>query len=145
MRQSILLAAMASASVSYAATATIKASGLVFQPASATAAVGDVIEFHFLPSNHSAVMSDFSSPCKPAGSGKGFSSGFWPSQSGENVRHAFQSCRHVIFVGGMLTYDVALGRGLPSEDQRHQPDRILLFAAERCPLPEGHDWLHQRG
>jgi plastocyanin len=88
MHQSILLAALAGVGVSYAATATIKATGLVFQPASATAAVGDVIEFHFLPSNHSAVMGDFSSACKPAGSGKGFSSGFLPSQSGENVRHA---------------------------------------------------------
>ncbi len=59
-------------------------SGLTFSPNSATAAKGDIIEFHFHPINHSVVMGDFSNPCKPAQTG-GFYSGFMPTSSGENV------------------------------------------------------------
>ena len=52
--------------------------------------LGDVLEFHFMPKNHSVVMGDFDSPCMPAASG-GFSSGFLPTNSSENVSSRFHS------------------------------------------------------
>ena len=56
-----------------------------FEPNSTKAAVGDILEFHFLPHNHSVVMGDFNVPCQPAAIG-GFYSGFKVVDSGEDVR-----------------------------------------------------------
>jgi plastocyanin len=39
--------------------------GLNFEPDNISAAIGDIIEFHFLPKNHSVVQSSFSNPCQP--------------------------------------------------------------------------------
>ena len=47
--------------------------GLAFSPDTVTADVGDVLEYHFVGSIHSAVQGDFSSPC--AQSSTGFDSG----------------------------------------------------------------------
>jgi plastocyanin len=47
---------------------------LVFDPENVVAEVGDVVEWHFLPRNHSVVQSSFGEPCKPLTDG--FSSGF---------------------------------------------------------------------
>ena len=58
---------------------------LAFSPDSLTAKVGDVLQFHFHPINHSVVASDFDNPCSPSKSG-GFFSGFMPVSSGEAVR-----------------------------------------------------------
>lgn len=68
-----------------ARTITIEGGDDYFKPTSVNASVGDVLEFHFLPHNHSVVMGDFTTPCLPASSG-GFYSGFLPASSGENVR-----------------------------------------------------------
>jgi plastocyanin len=87
--QSSPFAGLAFVAWSHAATVTVKAGGstnLVYEPAMATASPGDVMEFHFLAHNHSAIMGEFGNPCMPAGDGKGFSSGFWPVSAGENVR-----------------------------------------------------------
>ncbi|KAH8650050.1 Cupredoxin [Xylariales sp. PMI_506] len=55
---------------------------LTFIPASVTASPGDVVEFHFLPKNHSVGMGSFDSPCRLAEQG-GFFSGYWPAQEGQ--------------------------------------------------------------
>ena len=59
--------------------------GFTFEPNTVTADVGDQLQFHFYPTNHSATSSDFSNPCNPSASG-GFSSGFILAPSGEDVR-----------------------------------------------------------
>ena len=57
--------------------------GLVFNPDSVTADVGDQLDFHFYPKNHSVVQSAFSSPCLPLAGG--VYSGFVPEEAGEGV------------------------------------------------------------
>lgn len=61
--------------------------GLAFTPDSVTAKVGDILEFHFHPINHSVVMGDFNNACQPA-QANGFFSGFMPVSSGEGVSSA---------------------------------------------------------
>ena len=51
-------------------------SGFTFSPDSATADVGDVVEFHFFGSIHTAVQGDFTTPCQMGSlMGSGFDSG----------------------------------------------------------------------
>jgi plastocyanin len=87
MRFLTILVAVAAA-VSRVGATTIRIevgqTGLTFSPNNITAAVGDILEYHFHPPNHSVVMSDFNNPCQPASSG-GFYSGFMPVSSGESV------------------------------------------------------------
>ncbi|KAL2178360.1 uncharacterized protein P884DRAFT_258452 [Thermothelomyces heterothallicus CBS 202.75] len=57
--------------------------GLRFDPENIVAEVGDVVEFHFLPRNHSVVEASFDAPCAPRddsapGSPTTFFSGFFP-------------------------------------------------------------------
>ncbi|OHF02961.1 hypothetical protein CORC01_01719 [Colletotrichum orchidophilum] len=58
--------------------------GLTFEPNSITAAVGEVVEFHFYPRAHSVAQSAFDSPCQPLANGSttGFFSGPVPVSSG---------------------------------------------------------------
>ena len=65
---------------------------LAFNPDTIKASVGDVLEFHFHPINHSVVMSDFNNPCAPATTG-GFFSGFMPVSSGEAVSFTYMRYR----------------------------------------------------
>lgn len=58
-------------------------SGLTFTPHDIKASVGDILEFHYHPKNHSVVAADFATPCRPKAEG-GFYSGFFPTASGEN-------------------------------------------------------------
>lgn len=58
--------------------------GLTFTPNDIKASVGDILEFHYHPKNHSVVAADFATPCRPKAEG-GFYSGFFPTASGENV------------------------------------------------------------
>ena len=58
--------------------------GLVFDPENVVAEIGDVVEFHFLPKNHSVVQSSFENPCVPIND-NAFFSGFFPTTSGQNV------------------------------------------------------------
>lgn len=50
--------------------------GLRFDPDNVVAEVGDVMEWHFLPMNHSVAQADFDTPCVPSASGLGFFAGF---------------------------------------------------------------------
>ncbi|KAL2162489.1 hypothetical protein VTH06DRAFT_7403 [Thermothelomyces fergusii] len=58
-------------------------SGLRFDPENIVAEVGSIVEFHFLPRNHSVVEASFDAPCVPRddrapGFRPTFSSGFFP-------------------------------------------------------------------
>lgn len=77
-----LLASSASAATISIAVGEI---GLTFSPNSATAAVGDVLEFTFYPKNHTVVQGAFNSPCDVGSVTSGFYSGFMPTTSGTNV------------------------------------------------------------
>jgi plastocyanin len=58
------------------AGSTTENNGLHFEPQNVVAEIGDLIEFHFLPKNHTVVQSSFDKPCEPLDSGKGIFSGF---------------------------------------------------------------------
>ncbi|KAF3903287.1 hypothetical protein ABW20_dc0109931 [Dactylellina cionopaga] len=57
--------------------------GLRFDPENIVAEPGDIVEFHFLPRNHSVVQSNFANPCVPIGP-DAFFSGFVPTNYGQN-------------------------------------------------------------
>ena len=55
--------------------------GLRFDPDNVVAEVGDVVEWHFLPKNHSVAQSSFAAPCVPQDNA--FFSGFQPTPEGQ--------------------------------------------------------------
>ncbi|KAK6526072.1 hypothetical protein TWF281_011111 [Arthrobotrys megalospora] len=57
--------------------------GLRFDPENIVAEPGDIVEFHFLPRNHSVAQSNFANPCQPISS-TAFFSGFVPTNYGQN-------------------------------------------------------------
>src|SRR4051794_4648394 len=71
-----LLAAIAAGAVAKTITIDAGEGGLIYNPNTVTADVGDVIEFHFYGAFHTAVQGDFNTPCQrgPLG-GSGFNSG----------------------------------------------------------------------
>lgn len=79
-----ILSAAAAASLAMAETRVVAVgqNGLTFEPQMVTAAVGDTVEFHFWPQNHSVVAGDANSGCSPLSGGQGFFSGFMPVASG---------------------------------------------------------------
>jgi hypothetical protein len=68
-----LLAGLAATVAAKTIVITAGSGGFAFSPSTVTAAVDDVLEFHFVGSIHSAVQGDFSSPCVQ--SSGGFDSG----------------------------------------------------------------------
>ncbi|KAK6066545.1 extracellular serine-rich protein [Seiridium cupressi] len=50
---------------------------LSFEPNNIFAQVGDVVEWHFAPKNHSVAQSSFGEPCKPLTDGSGAEVGFF--------------------------------------------------------------------
>jgi len=64
-----ILAVLITSAVAKTVVINVGQSGLSFSPDSSTADVGDVLEFHFFSSIHSAVSGDFSSPCQMSSSG----------------------------------------------------------------------------
>ncbi|KAF3905249.1 hypothetical protein ABW21_db0204318 [Orbilia brochopaga] len=56
--------------------------GLRFDPDNVQAEIGDIIEWHFTPRNHSVVQSSFAQPCIP--NPGAFFSGFVPTMAGQN-------------------------------------------------------------
>lgn len=50
--------------------------GLRFDPDNVVAEIGDVVEWHFLPRNHTVAQSSFGNPCQPLADGSGFFPGF---------------------------------------------------------------------
>ncbi|KAK2593799.1 hypothetical protein QQS21_008507 [Conoideocrella luteorostrata] len=58
--------------------------GLKFDPDNVVAEIGDIVEWHFLPKNHSVAQSSFSEPCKPLDNGVSFFPGFqFATQEGQ--------------------------------------------------------------
>jgi len=51
--------------------------GLNFEPNNVFANVGEVVEFKFLPKNHSVAQSSFDAPCKPLLDNSGMQTGFF--------------------------------------------------------------------
>jgi plastocyanin len=58
------------------AGSTTANNGLHFEPENIVAEIGDLVEFHFLPKNHTMVQSSFEKPCEPLAGGAGIFSGF---------------------------------------------------------------------
>ena len=81
-------------------TAVAKPS-LRFEPNIVKAEVGDYIEFHFAPQNHSVARGTFSKGCSPAHD-DGFFSGYIPVEEGESVGFSFSGCLE----SGRLTADM---------------------------------------
>jgi plastocyanin len=51
------------------AGSTVQDKGLHFEPENVVAEIGDMVEFHFLPKNHTVVQSSFDKPCAPLDGG----------------------------------------------------------------------------
>lgn len=66
---------------------SVGSNGLTFSPNSMTVPVGDQVEFHFFPPEHSVAQSSFSTPCAPPSNGTAFWSGFIQTSSSSNVCH----------------------------------------------------------
>lgn len=64
------------------AGATTENNGLHFEPQNVVAEIGDYVEFHFLPKNHTVTQSSFDRPCEPL-SGGIFSGFNFPTATGE--------------------------------------------------------------
>lgn len=85
--QHLAIASVLAATGANAATHIVKAvakPSFAFQPNTVDAKVGDYIEFHFGPANHSVALGTFHKACQPA-SQDGFFSGYLPVAEGENV------------------------------------------------------------
>ena len=64
--------------------------GLKFDPDNVVAEIGDIIEWHFLPKNHSVAQSSFGEPCVPLPDGSSFFSGFEFVTDGPQSENTFQ-------------------------------------------------------
>ncbi|KIE03974.1 extracellular serine-rich protein, partial [Metarhizium majus ARSEF 297] len=64
--------------------------GLRFDPENVVAEIGDIVEWHFLPQNHSLAQSSFAEPCKPLADGTGFFPGFEFATSQGQARNVFR-------------------------------------------------------
>ena len=58
---------------------TVGGATLTYNPSSITAAIGDIVEFHYLAKNHSTTQSSFNTPCVNAHQ---FDTGFMPNPTG---------------------------------------------------------------
>jgi len=58
--------------------------GLKFEPDNIVAEIGEIVEFHYLPKNHSVAQSSFEKPCVPLDNGASFFSGFQPVAEGQS-------------------------------------------------------------
>lgn len=86
MLQKSVLLALVPAFVSAAVhNVDVGKSGLVFDPNSLTAAMGDTVNFHFYPGDHSVAQSTGSAPCVPSGADAIYS-GFINPTSGEDSK-----------------------------------------------------------
>lgn len=73
-----LLVAGAVASAKQTIRIDVGKDGLQYSAPSVKAAVGDELEFHYYPKNHTVTQSSFDKPCQPLAGG--FHSGFVPTQ-----------------------------------------------------------------
>jgi plastocyanin len=59
--------------------------GLHFEPSNVVAEIGDIVQFEFLPMNHSVAQSSFAEPCVPLADETGFFAGFeFATKEGKN-------------------------------------------------------------
>ncbi|KAF2466506.1 uncharacterized protein BDR25DRAFT_306056 [Lindgomyces ingoldianus] len=65
------------------AGSTVANKGLHFEPENIVAEIGDLIEVHFLPKNHSFVQSSFDKPCEPINDNAVFSGFQFNTMAGE--------------------------------------------------------------
>jgi len=81
-----LLASAALLSLAGAVTHVVDVgkNGLAFTPNSTAAGIGDIVEFHYFPKDHSVVQTSFGAPCQ-FNLTNPFFSGFMPTSSGEAV------------------------------------------------------------
>jgi plastocyanin len=71
-----ILSILAASALAKTISVYVGKGGLVFSPDTIAADVGDVVEFHFFGSIHTAVQGDFSTPCAIGSlKGTGFNSG----------------------------------------------------------------------
>jgi hypothetical protein len=130
----------------YANAAYDNSFGEVFEmvPNELTAAVGDVLEFHFtgpglgvLGGNHSVAMGDFNSPCMPA------REGFFSGYMGVNATSKEAVSDHVHRESVRVSADCCpIGSSLSSRRHQHRPDGLLLHT--RSALCNGHVWRCER-
>lgn len=70
-----------------------KEGNLKFYPEELEVAVGELVQFHFYPRNHSVARSTFAEPCNPiegsANASAGFFSGFMPVQETDTFMPTF--------------------------------------------------------
>jgi plastocyanin len=64
-------------------TVAVGRGGLKFDPDNVVAEIGDIVEWHYLPANHSVVQSSFAKPCQPEDENAIFS-GFFPVTEGQS-------------------------------------------------------------
>lgn len=64
--------------------------GLKFDPDNVVAEIGDIVEWHYLPMNHSVAQSSFAEPCKPLADGTGFFPGFEFATTQGQASNVFQ-------------------------------------------------------
>ena len=84
LKSIITTAALATLATAKTVTVTAKSDN-TFDPSTVEAESGDIVEFHFEPSNHSVVSGTYDYPCSPMQLGTGFFSGFIDTESGEAV------------------------------------------------------------
>lgn len=65
-------------------TVAVGRGGLKFDPDNVVAEIGDIVEWHYLPANHSVVRSSFDKPCQPQND-RAFNSGFFPIKAGQSA------------------------------------------------------------
>lgn len=123
-----------------ATTITIDAVDTAFEPNTATAEVGDVVEFVFKPSNHSVVRGSLDKACEPLEE-DGFFSGFIPVTEGEPVRLLVRSYMYTCRLDVLPLILESTAKHLPRQDHRHQAHLLLLLAGQA--LPRGHVRRHQ--
>ncbi|KAL2815182.1 Cupredoxin [Aspergillus granulosus] len=64
---------------------------LTFSPDNVVAEIGDVVEWHFLPANHTVAQSNFANPCVPLADGTSFFPGFeFATANGQQADDVFQ-------------------------------------------------------
>lgn len=94
---SYLLIALAATASAETIKINVGEGGLTFTPDSVTAAVDDVLEFHFVGGNHDTVAGDFTKPCQPIGGDGGWASGsVTGSASNVSLDSQSQLWRHLL-------------------------------------------------
>jgi len=137
-----LLASAALLSLASAVTHIVDVgkNGLTFTPNSTAAAIGDVVEFHFYPKNHTVTQTSFASPCQ-ANLNSGFFSGFMPVSSGEAVSqpNAKNTKSHRYLVSILIW--CLLAKSISSDSLFHLPHLVLLLPSEA--LRDWYGWCYQ--